>query len=201
MKYIQKIVREVEKVYADLDREAMYFTGQSELNCLKGCSSCCLYKNIRASVLEMIPLAWYLHLNNQQDEVMEKLDQSRTVCVSHRILDTGEGSGGCLHYEQRPLICRLFGNAGIRIKDGQIAIYTCRIMKDADPPHFQQVMKRLQHELYIPMAQDYQTRLDVIDFALASDIHPINQSLKKAMEKVSFHFRGKPEPGQIRRAV
>ncbi len=201
MKYIQKIVRQVEKVYADLDREAVYFTGQSGLNCLKGCSSCCLYKNIRASVLEMIPLAWYLHLSNRQDEVMEKLEQSRTVCVSLRILDTGEGSGGCLHYEQRPLICRLFGNAGIGIRDGQIGIYTCRIMKEADPPQFQRVLNRIQRELHIPMAQDYQTRLDVIDFALASDIHPINHSLKKALEKVSFHFRGKPLPGQIRRAV
>lgn len=201
MKYIQKVVRQVEKVYSDLDREALYFTSQSGLQCQGGCSSCCHYKNIRASVLEMIPLAWFLHLSNLQDEVFEKLDQSHAVCVSLRVLDTGEGAGGCLYYEQRPLICRLFGNAGIRIRDGQTAIYTCNIMKTTDPVLFQQVMKRLQHGFRIPMAEDFQTRLYVIDFAMASEIHPVNLSLRIAMEKISFYFRGMPHPGHIRKAV
>lgn len=188
-------------MYAELDQEALYFTCQSGLQCKPSCSSCCLYNNIRTSVLEMIPLAWHLHLNNLQDEVWEKIDQARPVCVSYRVLDAGDGAGGCLYYEQRPLICRLFGNSGIKIKNGQIGIYTCRVMKTEDPAYFQEVMKRIQHELAIPMAQDFQTRLDVIDFAMAIDIHPINLSLRMAMEKVSFHFRGKPHPGHIRQAV
>ena len=200
MRYLQKVVRQVEKIYADLDREAMNFTARSDLHCLPGCSSCCLYKNIRASVLEMMPLAWHLYSNGLQDEVLDKLERERSVCVLHRVMDTGEGSGGCLFYEQRALICRLFGNAGIRIKDHQIAIYTCRIMKTEHAHRFGQTLERIQNDLPIPMAQDYQTRLDVIDFALASDIHPINHAIRKAMEKVSFHFRGYPRPREIRRA-
>lgn len=102
--------------------------------------------------------------------------------------------GGCRYYDQRPLICRLFGNSGVAVKQGLVAIYTCRIMKEADPQIFEDILRRVNCELVIPMAQHYQTRLDAIDYTLASDIHPINLSLLSAMDKVSYHFRGQPNP-------
>jgi Fe-S-cluster containining protein len=199
MKYLTKIVREVERLYTELDRDALQFRGQTGLKCPSGCSSCCSFKNIRASVLEMMPLAWHLFQNDQYEEVVDRLDHASSACVLYRYLDSGEGLGGCLHYDQRPLICRLFGNAGIHVKRNNIAMYTCQIMKTRDPQLFQEAMKRIQLGLEIPMAQHYQTRLDVIDFTLASELYPINQSIRKALEKVSFHFRGNPQPGDFRK--
>jgi len=196
-----KIVREVEKIYAELDRDAIKFRIQTGLKCPTGCSTCCSFKNIKASVLEMMPLAWYLFRNDLHEEVYDRLEHASAGCALHRFLDRGDRVGGCLHYDQRPLICRLFGNAGITVKRDNIALYTCQFMKSRDPWLFQDALKRIQSGLEVPMAQHYQTRLDVIDFALASEIHPINQSIRKALEKVSFHFRGNPQPGDYRRAV
>ena len=194
MRYILKVVREVEAVYDRLDREALYFKANSGLKCTAGCSSCCNYKNIKASVLELLPLAWHLYMNDQHHEVLQLLDQKPSFCVNYRYIKTDERMGGCLYYDQRPLICRLFGNSGVTVKQGLIAIYTCRIMKEADPQIFEDILRRVNGELVIPMAQHYQTRLDAIDYALASDIHPINISLLRAMDKVSYHFRGQPNP-------
>jgi hypothetical protein len=199
MRYIVKVVREVERVYTDIDVDALHFRAQSGLKCLSGCSSCCTFKNIKASVLEMMPLAWHLYMNNLHQEVIDRLDQGRSMCALYQMLDTGEGLGRCLYYDQRALICRLFGNAGITIKQSRVAIYTCQTMKYADQQLFNRTLDRIQSGMVIPMAQDYQTHLDVIDFALASDIHLINQSIRKAMEKVSFHFRRKPSPHGYRR--
>ena len=199
MNYIEEIVREVERVYDELDNKALYFRLQSGLRCVAGCSSCCTFKNIRASVLEMMPLAWYLHLNNLQDEMKEQLDRDHAYCALYKGVNADNRLGGCLYYDQRPLICRLFGNAGIPVKQGHVAIYTCRIMKSSDPQIFDETMRRIQDDLEIPMAHHFQSRLDMIEYTLACDIYPINISIQKALDKVSFYFRGKPNPRKFRR--
>jgi hypothetical protein len=198
MRYILKVVKEVERVYSELDREALYFKVQSGLKCPSGCSSCCTFKNIKASVLEMIPLAWHLYTEDQQDDLLQRLNQGHPVCALYKVLESGESLGGCLHYDHRALICRLFGNAGIALKDNRIGIYTCQTMKSTHSQAFSQTLGRLSNGLRIPMAQQFQTRLDAIDFTLASDIHPINRSIQKAMGKVSFHFRKRPPSPSFR---
>jgi hypothetical protein len=72
-------------------------------------------------------------------------------------------------------------------------------MKTSEPEIFNETMKRIQDSLKIPMAHLYQARLDMIEYSLACDIHPINISIQKALDKVSFYFRGRPYPRKFRR--
>jgi len=193
MRYILKIVRAVEKLYAALDEDTDQFKQISGIHCIQGCSACCTKPDIEASVLEMIPLAWYLYSNSLQDRVMERIKTCGDLCSSYMLMDPGNLAGRCTFYNKRALICRLFGNSAITLKDGHLGIYTCHKLKVGEALSLRLTNEGINKGWPVPLARKYRTQLDAIDIGLAADINPINESLCKAMEKVSFHFRTRPE--------
>lgn len=188
---IEKI-KEVKNVFGRIDREIATFQALSGLTCLSGCNLCCRKENIPASVLEFLPLAWYLCSENLHEKVLREIEHGgdQCVCMSHLYVE-GKNNG-CLYYPYRGMICRLFGFTGIAYKDSRISLYTCRQIKERYQldQGFYKVQQK--NHVIIPQAQNFQFQFEFIDYTLANDIHPINQSIARAITKAAYYYENHP---------
>ncbi|MBI9065827.1 MAG: hypothetical protein JEZ09_00965 [Salinivirgaceae bacterium] len=151
--------------------------------------------NIEASVLEFLPLAYHIYINNQIDEFLDKLNSSITMCVllnSIRIIDSPTNSG-CKNYAHRGLICRLFSSSAIRVKDNSYAVYTCKDIKIQDPEKFSLAIRNLNENINAPIAEEWVSKLLEIDDTMGGDYNPINKSIEKAIMKVAYCFDNQPQ--------
>lgn len=186
-----KIVFEVEEVYRELEGHIEHVTSQTGMKCPHLCSACCRNTEIEATPIEFIPLAAWLYETGKVDEFLTGLDQRDETgyCVLFSPEASKEGKWGCLQYEKRGLICRLFG-IGYRLnRENMPELVTCKVMKEvchdgvskarllgAGPPGT------------VPLFRDYSMRLFGIDLDLSTRLMPINQAIRIAIEKLYFHY-------------
>ncbi len=101
----------------------------------------------------------------------------------------------CMIYSGRPLICRLFGAAGDRSKDGNVRYSPCKVLKGR-PGQFlnngsqysvstsQSISQELPQHAEIPIMSDYAMRLQ--GYENLSKIKPLVIS---AIEKILFYIQ------------
>ncbi len=201
MSYLYRTAKKVEKVFADLDKQISAFQAQSGLHCAATCNHCCMKKDLETSVLEFLPLAVYLYENNLHEQFLDELAKGHEFCVCLTQLKVDGQMTGCTQYPHRGLICRLFGFSGLIGKTGEKKIYTCKIIKEEQSERFIQASKRINEKLKIPMASDFQIRMDQIDPAMANDVNHINVSIEKALNKVAYSFSNRPRrPSKVNKA-
>lgn len=162
----------VEELFEEVDREISNYKAISQVYCSGDCGGeCCRKKDIYATILEFIPLAFYLHKNRMAEEVYsEATKKENEICV----LYSSEG-GKCLTYDQRGLICRLFGFSSIRDKNGNPVVITCRFIKSK----YNYSIEAHQPNIIMP---DYHKRLSLIDIRLGTQLHHINTAIQNAIE-------------------
>lgn len=185
-------IREIERVFKQLDKETEKFGKQSGLKCLTNCNLCCMKKGLEANVLEFLPLAWYLVKNNLHEEALDLLETDPEHCINLAKSQVTGITAGCSVYEHRGLICRLFGSSGVRDKNSRLAVYTCTHMKHEFPAEFNLTMERINSGMHIPVVTDFYYQIYYIDPLMASDYNPINVSIRKAIEKVAYYYANKP---------
>ncbi|MDX9881935.1 MAG: hypothetical protein RBS73_07695 [Prolixibacteraceae bacterium] len=149
-------------------------------------------KDLETSVLEFLPLAIYLYENNLHEQFLDELAKGREYCICLSQLKIEGKITGCSQYRHRGLICRLFGFSGLTGKNGEKKIYTCKIIKTGQEQEYKSATTRINENLKIPMASDFQMKMDQIDPILANDINPINVSIEKAISKVAYYFSNRP---------
>ncbi len=186
-------IRKVEHLFRQLEKENAKFVKQSGLHCLTNCTTCCQKEGLEANVLEFMPLAWHLVKNNLHEQVLGQLDTSPKHCVNLSVLQIHGQTGGCSVYPNRGLICRLFGFSGVRNKIGALSVYTCALMKEDQSEEYAQTNEKINNGLKIPIVADYYTQLYAIDPTLANDYNPINETIRKAIEKVAYYYSYKPK--------
>lgn len=185
-------IQQVQKVLNDAALHTEKFGKSGGIGCASGCHLCCLKKDIMASPLEFLPLAWHLYKNGTAEAFYDRIEAlpENSLCILFSAL--GERPGGCTAYPYRALICRLFGFSSGIDKSGNKRLITCKTIKESDG------YKQLQpvHLGRSPVAADYYMRLVAIDFLLAGEQLQINQALKRALEIVMTHYRytGKKHP-------
>ncbi len=128
--------------------------------------------------------------------MLEKMDAQgeSTICHIFNPLVVGSASGFCGEYKYRGLICRLFGYAASRDKNGQKKLITCQLIKLDQAEKYQAAVGAINdNTLAVPMMSDYQSQLMGIDWELGSKFYPINEAIRKALEMVLFYyqFRGR----------
>lgn len=192
MSYLYDAALKVEKVYADLDKQITAFQNHSGLNCAAKCNLCCMKKDLTASVLEFLPLAIYLFEKNLHEQFLDELAKKHDYCACLSQLTVEGQLTGCTQYANRGLICRLFGFSGLIGKTGDKKIYTCKTIKTANTEKYEAAVARINEKLKIPMASDFQMKLDQIDDGLANDVNPINSSIEKAITKVAYYYSNQP---------
>lgn len=185
-------IRKVERVFKQLDRETEKFTKQSGLKCLTNCNLCCLKKGLEANVLEFLPLAYHLVMNNQHDAVLDLLESEPEFCINLAKSQIPGLTAGCSAYENRGLICRLFGFSAIRDKNSKLAIYTCSHIKNKYSAEYKKATERINSGTNIPIVTDFYSRISFIDMQMANDYNPINVSIRKAIERVAYYYANQP---------
>jgi Fe-S-cluster containining protein len=173
-------IRSVRKIYRELEIHADKFTKQSGLACVGSCSACCLYEKIEATILEFLPAAHELYLRGDHLAMLHQLENSDiSKCVFHNPFAE---EGNCSMYNDRGLICRLFGFSARLDKNSNRALVSCRMMKEnADPVRLSASIAKA------PVVSAYYMKLYSIDPQLAIIHYPINVSIRKALEYVWFN--------------
>ncbi len=127
------LIAVIEKFYEQADARTARFSEASGLKCPTGCGRCCESPYIEASALECLPMAQ--HLLPKADEWVEILEtfvrRGKTLPSPCPFYVTfGFGKGFCSEYEHRPSVCRLFGFAAVKDKDGAPRLSVCHHHKE-----------------------------------------------------------------------
>lgn len=176
-------VQRVQKVLKNAALHTEKFSNKSGITCASKCHHCCLKKDISASPLEFLPLAYHLFKEGKADEVYDRLEQlpANDLCILFSALGH---AGSCSEYTYRGLICRLFGYATNHDKQGQSRLVSCKAIKET--PNFAQLQPKVL--LKAPVMTEYYMQLAAIDFKLAKEELQINQAIKRALELVMTYY-------------
>lgn len=173
--------RAVLELFSQLDEAIAQFQNQTGLHCKFGCGACCFKPDIEATLLEFIPLALQIYRENKAEEVLKKLESADSICI---VLKNTGSKGMCTRYENRGLICRLFGYSARTDKYGKRELITCSIIKEEQPQSVSAAAAILSSPAPAPVMSDYYRRLQNIDPDLAREFFPVNTAVKKALEYV-----------------
>jgi Fe-S-cluster containining protein len=191
---IKRKVKAVERIFKSLEEEIRNLKKQTGIQCLTGCGKCCTKPDIDASPLEYLPLAFEWFKLGIAAEKLEYLRENKSlICSNYAPLSLiDQNSGNCSIYQYRGLVCRLFGNASSRDKNGDLKFVTCKLIKENDPRSIELANDLLKEKKYVPVFSDYYRKLYQVDFKLASQIHPINTAIAIALEEVMSYYAYRP---------
>lgn len=189
-------VRKVEMLYAGLGKEINKFSAKSGLKCLPGCGLCCFKPDIEATVLEFLPLAYRLFIENKAEETYEKLKENpgRDLCILLVPLLTENKTGMCGRYNERGLICRLFGFSAMMGKSHKPVLVTCKTIKENHPEEFNRITARIVAGETVPVISNYYQQLRNIDTSLGTGFYPINTAIMKSIEVVLSYYSYRKRP-------
>jgi uncharacterized protein len=196
MSLIRK-VRSVLSLFKELDEEISAFSEESGLKCRSGCGECCLYPNVHATILEFIPFAYKMVLQEKAFDLLESLKSNEadsSYCIIYNPFTLTSNQGHCSDYGNRGLICRLFGYSANTQKDGSHKMITCTIIKSTHPGFFNNETKLIANSKHLPIASEYYSRLQSVDHSLALETYPINIAIRKALEYVLSYYTYRKPP-------
>ena len=185
---IDKSVRAVERLFAQIDQSSKKFLEQVEVRCPQGCNKCCHGKNVSAAPLEFLPYAYHLYQTGRlEDKYWELKGKEGNGCY---LVEGDEQSltGKCSAYEYRGIICRLFGNCSLMNKNGEKLYSACSILKGqiTDQEKFKSIL-----QTSAPVYSDFYMRLRTIDNVNGGMLYPINIAILKSLEFVYNNTRRK----------
>jgi hypothetical protein len=146
-----------------------------------------------ASVVEMLPAAAALLSTAGIESWLEKLEAGGPTCVAFSSAPLPENGGHCLIYDHRPTMCRLFGFAAVRRRDGQLALSTCRVIRQALPEAVARAEAFLADGGTAPLLVGYSQRLFGLDPSARPT--PINQALFQAIQRCGLSSALGSRPG------
>ena len=188
-------VRAVERLFKTLEKEVQKLQEQTGIHCVENCIKCCATSNIYSTTIEFYPLAYYLYKNGLADSFLSKIEQihDSKICPVLNPFSINDKQPGCMYYEQRGLICRLFSYNYHIDKYGRRLISSCKTIKVEQPEQVSKANQILQKKPIGPKATNYYQRLQFIDFNEAQKLYPIGEAIRIAIETIvtNFHYRGK----------
>ncbi|MDR3090464.1 MAG: YkgJ family cysteine cluster protein [Desulfobulbaceae bacterium] len=176
-------------IYRDIDEAVTAFQNESGLACPRFCGQCCASDQVEATVIECLPLALSLFaqgLGPATLDTIEALPSQRKHCIFYAEGHESRHSWGCLRYETRPLICRMFGFSGQRDRLNTPRLALCRLMKRAfalgDGDEYRLAVAAAAT---MPFFSEFAMRLTTLDPAEGATRLPINQAMRRALLKVA----------------
>lgn len=181
----------VMQIYRKLEEDTAVFLSASGLSCKPACGACCTYPDIYAIPIEFLPYALYLFQTGKAEEKLEHLKSEFAETKTCSLYSPGQleqGPGGCLNYEFRGLICRIFGFGSKIMKDGSHSLITCKIIKEKHPAIFDQSENSMEKLKMAPVAANYYLPLASVDYVLSEKQLPVNSALIQALEYVLAYY-------------
>ena len=162
------------------------YQNDRKLFCRSGCGQCCLHPGIEASVLEMLPLALHLYDTGLAESTLDALqqhDHDQTGCFFYQATSEDRKSGQCGVYPYRPAVCRMFGAAGYRGREGEVLLSVCKVIR-ADAPEAVIATEQSLSSETPPMMRNHKAQITQLDYELSKENMPIKQATAVALEKV-----------------
>ncbi|HEY9738784.1 MAG TPA: YkgJ family cysteine cluster protein [Trichocoleus sp.] len=182
------VAADVLKVYQQIDQQTAAFQAATGLRCAAGCGRCCDNPHIEATPLEMLPAALELIRRAEAEQRLTQLASlgSPSLCSFYEVDEAVPGNGRCQMYTWRPTLCRLFGYAASRDKQGQAVLATCAGHAIAMPEVLSDAQGAIANGLPVPLFADWQSQVSSIDPHWGTQQMPINQALRVALERLSL---------------
>lgn len=178
-----KILEEYEEISSVFSR----FQNQTGLNCREQCGKCCFKKDIYCTPMEMLPLGLKLIKEKKAEEVLERCSTNLNErCILLKVTDEEKGFGYCTEYKYRPFICRSFGLAARKDKNGKAEFSSCKIIKEDHSLRFENLLKTEFSEDETPFIEQWRKHLDALDPRFLEEQFPVNKSLAVLLEKLLF---------------
>jgi len=172
-------IQRVQRILNEASRATDKFCKISGLEDIQGCHDCCLKKDIMASPLEFLPLAYALYKKGSADKIYDRMDKLKEN-VPCFFLSITNKKGGCSQYENRGLICRLFGFSSNTDKENNPRLITCKKIKSTEC--FRNLTPAIMKKS--PEFQDFYIQLEAIDYSMAGEQLQINDAIRRAIEIV-----------------
>lgn len=188
-------VRAVERLFKILDKDIQDLQNKTGIHCIENCIQCCTTPRIEATAIEFYPLAYHLYKTGQAESLLAKIEQINApfVCPALNNLTIEGTRPGCMFYDYRGLVCRLFGYSYGTDKYGKRRLNACQTIKTKQPERLEKATRILETTPAGPKASDYYSRLQIIDFHEAQRLYPIGAAVRMAIETIitTFHYRRK----------
>jgi uncharacterized protein len=181
------IADQVSNLFATIDRHTQAFQSATGLRCPSGCGKCCDNEKIEVTVLDCLPLAIDLFQKGEGEFWLTQFTEpSRESCLFYQRDPVEAGKGQCLQYEGRPLLCRTFGFGTVRNKAGMPELAVCSVHRETQPETVLRSQQSIQSGYPAPNFADLAMQLEAIDPAIGRERYPINQAMRRALERVGF---------------
>lgn len=192
---LYKKVLAVNRIYKLLEIDAKKFKKKCKIECEFGCGECCINEHIEASILEFIPLAYNLFKNGRAYSEYKRLKENKSkLCQNLQINSSEKKIVTCKEYENRGLICRLFGYSAVSDKNENPVFATCKIIKENFHEQYLQIIENKETLNIIPKNTNYYYQLSSIDVELGSEFYPVNEAILKALEVVLSYYSYRKKP-------
>lgn len=184
------VILQVEDLFREVDRKVEDFKKLTSIHCPDMCGICCARSKVSTTAIEMLPLALELWKNSEADLWLERIDDAKEagLCVFFKEDPNAPGSGRCLAYGLRPLICRLFGFFTIKDKNGNYVYGSCKVIKEKYPETYQKAVNLIKEGAHPSNVTDYSIRIISMGTELSRKMIPINTAAKIALEKIGFEI-------------
>lgn len=172
----------VSALFADAERATRSFAAATGLRCPDGCGACCHDARPEVTELDVSLITRELVARGVGEATLEEARlRADDRCVFYASEAGAPHRGRCTVYEQRPMLCRLFGFGAVRGKGGpELAV--CRVQR-ARAPEELAIAEAAARRGEAPLFADHQSRLDGLDPARSTRKQPINVALARALER------------------
>ena len=184
---MDRLTGAVEQVYCEVGDGTDRYARSTGLACPEGCGACCYGPNIEATTLECMPLASAIHRTGRAEDILRRIESTEDPTCAVFLPDLDDRKKGrCTLYHARPLVCRLFGFAARRNRNGKNQAVICPVMREAIPEACERTERAVGEGLGTPVYQDYSMKVASLDFSLSRRRIPINEAIRKALERVGL---------------
>jgi Fe-S-cluster containining protein len=129
-------------------------------------------------------LAVYLYDAGLAESTLEALQQhEQDGCFFYQASSEDRKSGQCGVYPYRPAVCRMFGAAGYRGREGEVLLSICKVIRSDEPDAVIATQQSLSSETP-PMMRNHKAQIAQLDYELSKENMPIKQATAAALEKV-----------------
>lgn len=182
-----EILTQISTIFAQIDQQVAAFQLATGLRCPNGCGSCCATTDVYTTPLEMVPMAHEILCRGEAQSWLDRIQAQNEdhICVFYDRSPLPDASGHCSHYTLRPAICRLFGFAAVRRRDGSLELAACKHLKQSHP---QDVLRAKVLQNQAPCFTHFGTLLKTLDLS-ATDLMPINVALRQAIFRLGLHMQ------------
>ena len=172
-------------LYSQMDRQTSEIQSRTGLQCPPGCGQCCESSVPHATVLELLPAAQELFSRGEAQPWLERIASigKNERCVFYHADPLIPGNGCCQLYILRPSVCRLFGFAVKKKKDGNPELITCRRQKEQRLVLVKAAQEAISRGMSVPSFDYFFLQIATLQHSLGTQRLPINQALQFALER------------------